>query len=352
MRIGFIITSLANRGPIVVARDLAMGLTERGHQCTVFFFKDIKDLDFPCETVRINFHYHLDFNAFDIIHCHGVRPDFYVLTHKPIGCKTPVCSTIHSYVFKDHKYKYGSPLYFFTGWLTLLTTVRDNRIIALTKDAKNYYGHFLPKRKVTYAYNTRICDKTKDISDTDRKYIGAFKGKSILLGTCCGLNKRKGLDQVIKALPFLPNYKLAVVGEGPEKDNLIHLGSQLHVTDRVFLMGSRPEAYRFMPYFDIFVMPSYSEGFPLALIEAAQYGKPVVCSDIPLFREILSDGEAVMFQLDNTESLCEAIKAADANRVALGKRIKEKFEATYSPSKFTDRHIEIYQSLIQASKGN
>ena len=42
----------------------------------------------------------------------------------------------------------------------------------------------------------------------------------------------------------------------------------------------------YLPYFDVYVMPSYSEGFGLAMVEAALARRAIVCSDIPSFHEI------------------------------------------------------------------
>ena len=55
-------------------------------------------------------------------------------------------------------------------------------------------------------------------------------------------------------------------------------------------------------------MSSYSEGFGLAMVEAALVHKPIVCSDIPSFHEIFEENEVAFFELDNIDSLLTAIK--------------------------------------------
>ena len=66
-------------------------------------------------------------------------------------------------------------------------------------------------------------------------------------------------------------------------------------------------------------MPSYSEGFPLAMLEAASMQKAIVCSDIPVFREIFSEQEIVTFELDNTNSLRDALITARREKEKLAK---------------------------------
>ncbi|GFI34697.1 N-acetylgalactosamine-N,N'-diacetylbacillosaminyl-diphospho-undecaprenol 4-alpha-N-acetylgalactosaminyltransferase [Bacteroidaceae bacterium] len=349
MKIAFLLASLANSGPIIVALDLVKVLMEKGHECQVFYFKDKMALDFPCPTKRLSFFMSsFDFDNFDIIHCHGVRPDLYAMLHKPLRCKTPVCTTIHSFVFQEHAYKYGPFVSKITGRIILWATFRDNKILVLSKHAKNYYENYLPLKKLTYAYNTRVCDMSASLTEEEKKEIEAFKQDGdILLGANCNLNLNKGLDLVISALPFLPpNVKFCMAGKGVSRKEWERLVKSLGLEQRVLFLGSRPAAYRYLPFYDVYVMPSHSEGFPLSLLEAAAYGKAVVCSDIPIFEEILTDEEVVRFELDNPESIVPAIQKAIENKVLLGQNIKRHFEKEYSPQCFRDRHLKIYQELI------
>ena len=285
MRIAYILSSLANSGPIIVAYDLVQLMIRNGHSVEVFYFDDKTDLDFPCATHRINMKSRFPFSGgFDMIHCHGLRPDIFMLLRKPLGCKTPVVTTIHSYMFSDHAFKYGKWQSKITARLVLASTVRDDKIILLSKHMMDYYSHYLPAKKLTYAYNSRLCDLSLKPKEDDERNILEFKRNSILLCSVSGLNHRKGLHQIIQALPFLPDFKYCIVGDGKERQPLQELAQTLGVADRVLFVGRKPAGFRFLQLADIFVMPSYSEGFPLAMLEAASMQKAIVCSDIPVFR--------------------------------------------------------------------
>lgn len=345
MRIALLLTSLANSGPIIVAKDLANLLVTQGHRVSVFYFKDKIDLEFNCPTYKITFFSKFDFQAFDIIHCHGFRPDLFILMRKPLHCKTPICTTLHSYLFQDHAYKYGKRWAWLTGQLVLASTLRDDLVITLSKHAMEYYKEYLPAEKLVYAYNTRTCEHKEVATDIQHRIID-FKGNSILLGANCSLNRRKGLHQIIEVLPTLENTKFCIVGDGPEKEDLKVLAKKLDVSDRILFIGKQPFAHIFLPFYDCFVMPSYSEGFPLALLEAALYAKATACSDIPIFREILSDNETSFFELDNKESLIAALRRTIKEKDFLTHNIKNIFNEKYSPECFVNRHLEIYQQLI------
>lgn len=172
MRIAYILSSLANSGPIIVAYDLVQLMIRNGHSVEVFYFDDKTDLDFPCATHRINMKSRFPFSGgFDMIHCHGLRPDIFMLLRKPLGCKTPVVTTIHSYMFSDHAFKYGKWQSKITARLVLASTVRDDKIILLSKHMMDYYSHYLPAKKLTYAYNSRLCDLSLKPKEDDERNI-------------------------------------------------------------------------------------------------------------------------------------------------------------------------------------
>lgn len=352
MRIAYILSSLANSGPIIVAYDLVQLMIRNGHSVEVFYFDDKTDLDFPCATHRINMKSRFPFSGgFDMIHCHGLHPDIFMLLRKPLGCKTPVVTTIHSYMFSDHAFKYGKWQSKITARLVLASTVRDDKIILLSKHMMDYYSHYLPAKKLTYAYNSRLCDLSLKPKEDDERNILEFKRNSILLCSVSGLNHRKGLHQIIQALPFLPDFKYCIVGDGKERQPLQELAQTLGVADRVLFVGRKPAGFRFLQLADIFVMPSYSEGFPLAMLEAASMQKAIVCSDIPVFREIFSEQEIVTFELDNTNSLRDALITARREKEKLAANVHQKYLESYSPECFYRRHFKIYQSLVE-SKSN
>ena len=80
------------------------------------------------------------------------------------------------------------------------------------------------------------------------------------------------------------------------KISLLDLADRLGVRDRVCIAGYKKNAYQYLPYYDIYVMSSRSEGFPLSLLEAMIYKRNIVCSDIPIFKEILSENEVTFLR--------------------------------------------------------
>ena len=104
------------------------------------------------------------------------------------------------------------------------------------------------------------------------------------IGICIGeLNQNKNQKQLICAVPqilkVVPNFYLLIAGNGPEERNLRLLIKDLHLSDRVKLIGYRTDVERFVNASDLAISVSIREGLGINLIEAMTCGKVVIGSD-------------------------------------------------------------------------
>jgi glycosyltransferase involved in cell wall biosynthesis len=81
-----------------------------------------------------------------------------------------------------------------------------------------------------------------------------------------------------------------LVGDGGERAALERLAAELALDGRLAFTGWSEEARAQLASFDVFVLPSRYEGFPLAVVEAMMAGLPVVASDVGSVREAVRDG--------------------------------------------------------------
>lgn len=106
----------------------------------------------------------------------------------------------------------------------------------------------------------------------------------------------KGHDLLIRALPAVaadhPEVSLRILGEGPSRDSLRRLAAELGVDDRLRLEGAQPpeEVRAALAEARAFVLPSRSEGMPLALLEAMAARVPVVATRVGAVPELVEDG--------------------------------------------------------------
>jgi D-inositol-3-phosphate glycosyltransferase len=153
-------------------------------------------------------------------------------------------------------------------------------------------------------------------------------------------NPSKNHIALVGALASLPDLHVALAGVGPERERLVAFATDHGVLDRLHLVGEVPyeEIHDFLKTGDVFVFPSTTETFGLSVVEAAIAGLPVISSDLPVLREVLSteDGErAALFASNNdTAGIAEALaELADnpglaARLASAGQRLAQK----YSPA--------------------
>lgn len=105
---------------------------------------------------------------------------------------------------------------------------------------------------------------------------------------------------------------------------------------------------------DIIVLPSYREGLPKVLLEAASIGRPIITTDVPGCRDaVVADETALIVPVKESESLAFAIKQLLDNReqrASFGRKGRELMEKEFSIESVVDKHITIYKSLIDAIK--
>lgn len=151
---------------------------------------------------------------------------------------------------------------------------------------------------------------------------GAF-----LLGTIAELHKNKGLNYAIEAFAKLanenPSLHYFIIGGGEEQEHLGALVESLGLQKRVFLLGFLADAPRFLPAFDVFVLPSLTEALGLVILEAGLAGLPVVASREGGIPEIIDEGRTgILVPAKNPEAIANAISKLQADQ-ALAKRLGE-----------------------------
>ncbi len=133
-----------------------------------------------------------------------------------------------------------------------------------------------------------------------------------IIGCAARLHPSKRLDAAVRLLPRLPGVRLALAGQGHARDGLLRLAVELGVADRLHLLGElQPKVIGdFLAALDVFVFPSAVETFGLAALEAATAGVPVVATDLPILRDVLSiDGRegALFVDVTDTEAFARVV---------------------------------------------
>lgn len=158
----------------------------------------------------------------------------------------------------------------------------------------------------------------------------------------------KGFDQLIAAyhLAGVRDADLLIVGDGEERDNLIVQIASLGLSDRVKLLGSKPNLQDYYSQAEIFVLPSRNEGYPNALVEAMSLGCPSIAMDCEFGpSEIIDDGRNGLLVKDNTViGLSEMISTLIDDPALKANLSKEAGYINYTNS--ADRIFKKWENLI------
>lgn len=142
----------------------------------------------------------------------------------------------------------------------------------------------------------------------------AWRRRGDCVMSCIGtIGARKNQALLVAALPLVPasvRVQALFVGDG-QADALRGQAEALGVADRVHVVGYRPDARRYLRESHALVLPSRSEGQPLAVLEAFCDGVPVLASRIPELSELVEDGvTGWLFEPEDAADLAGAIARA------------------------------------------
>lgn len=123
---------------------------------------------------------------------------------------------------------------------------------------------------------------------------------------------RKGFERLIHVCGLLKSrgyhFHLLILGKGELYEDLAEQVVDEHLLDSVQLLGFRDNPYPYMAAADLYVCPSYVEGFSTVVSEAVVLEKPVVTTDCSGMREILGDSEYGLITRNTEESLFEGLR--------------------------------------------
>lgn len=350
MKIAYIFPRLDNKSSITLFQDLIRQLKriDKNIEIDIYYFDKRINLSFEEKTTQIGFWDFLPVNDYDIIHSTGLRPNVYTFFHKKkFNKRTKLVSTIHSFIYKDFKNQYNFIFaYIFSKvWYSVLKS--QDTVVVLTHIAKQYYSNKI-KTRLEVVNNGRKKIQTDSISDSDKELIIKIRNNfPFVLGTHAVVSKIKGLDTIIKGLSNLKDFCFVIVGDGPEVQNLKLLAKEKNVSDRVYFFGFKENIGSFFKFYDVYVMPSRSEGLPIALIEAVSCKTPCLTSNISTFKELFSKEEVPTFELDNPDDFCKQIlKFKEVNfRSFLVKNAYDKYLQKYSDEVMAKNYYNLYKKL-------
>jgi hypothetical protein len=284
----------------------------------------------------------------DLLHVHGAVPDGggVLLTNRKY--KLPVVVTIHGRDMNTTVHM--------SGWHRRLVgrvLSSADRVIVVSSKLKREILELFPHVREPIVIHNGI-DTTlfsPAASETARTRPNGEHHVLIVGNLVPSKNHKAVISAVARLGAIYPGIRLKIGGSGPEEKRLRLLCQKLRVSDRVEFLGlcSRERVKQLMSECDIFVMPSYDEGFGIVYIEAMSQGKPVIGSRGEGIADVITEGETgFLVDPHNVDELTEKIRLLlDNGDLAeeVGRNARELVFREFTWKRNFDRLMEVYQQL-------
>jgi glycosyltransferase involved in cell wall biosynthesis len=269
-----------------------------------------------------------------------LRKSIVMMLARAAGKKTVV--HIHGAEFKQFYER--SPLLLRKIIRTLLGSC--DTIIALSDQWKKDLSHISGNPRIRVIYNPTMMQKPLFANE---KMAPEAKVNFLFMGR---LGKRKGVYDIIESARQIraENVKISLYGDG-EIENVKTMITANGVEDKVHVCGwihgsQKDQAFRAA---SALILPSYSEGFPISVLEAMAYGIPVVATDVGGIAECIEDGvNGYLIKPGDCEKLANCIErlaASSVLRARMGKSGHEKASRMFALSVIVNQLEELYDEL-------
>ena len=363
-------------GSGVVATELGMALADKGHEVHFITYTHPVRLDF----LSHNLHFHqvvieeyplFEYQPYElalstkmvevvrkynleVLHVHYAIPHAYAAYMakqmlKEKGLDVRVVTTLHGTditLVGSHP-NYKSAVEFSINNSDVVTAVSNNlkettnKLFNITKDIKVIYN-FIDVKKYDNA-NKEECKRIALAKPNERIFTHVSNFRPV---------KRvedvvKIFSEVRKEIPA----KLLMIGEGPERAKAENLVKELNLVDDVFFLGNSTEVAKILCYTDVFLLPSQTESFGLAALEAMAAGSAVISTNTGGLPEVNIHGKTGF--LSNLGDIADMAKnailiAKEAATLEVFKQNAKKHTKQFTLESILPVYEEIYRSCYKS----
>ncbi len=346
---------------------LSTGLKARGTQISAAamvplggpgnqWVEEIRDLGIEVDVLPPTFALHRDLSAMravlvkrqaDVLHAHGYRAD--ILGSLLSRNRPASVATLHGF----------SPTNWKDRWYTRfdrLALRRFDRVAVVSAPLRAILLESGISPKAISVVHNGIDVKPAAASASELRARLGLDPQTLVVGSVGRLSREKGhqvlLHAVAQARPQLPDIQVVLVGDGPERSTLERLAFALGIAQHVLFLGQRRDLERLYPAFDLFVLPSLSEGSPTALLEASAYGIPTLATRVGAIPDMFDDGtEVALVPAGNVLQLTHGLMKLGADpvlRTLMARSAKLRYETEYRAEHWLERMEAIYAEARSA----
>jgi glycosyltransferase involved in cell wall biosynthesis len=249
----------------------------------------------------------------DVIHCHHYSPFVY-------GLLAAVLHPSVRVVFTEHGRLHGVALSKKRRLVNPVLARWPSKICAVSAALKrDMVAEGFPERSIEVVYNgVELGPRPQPRERTATRAALQLPSDAFVVGTVGRLDPVKNIGALVQALalvlPRYPTAKVVVVGDGPERQQLIDHAAAAGVSDAVTFAGYRTDVRALMAAFDVYVNCSTYEGVSLTILEAMATALPVVATDVGGNSEVVINQETGLLVRSSPEAIAAAVGALAENR--------------------------------------
>lgn len=261
-------------------------------------------------------------------------------------------------VTRHHTNDWYQPRHKHLNKLDAYVTRKATKVVAISGAVKNdLLQQGVPLDRIKLIYNgisLKLFDRngqTNEVPQLKQAYPGKY-----LLAYTANLHEYKGHKFLIEALAKLSSkytdIQLLLIGEGAERKNLEGLVARLKLKDKVTFLGYQPNVPALLKEIDLYIHPTMSEAFGIAVIEAMAAGKCVIASRVGGIPEIIEHGQTgFLVAPKDVTGLAEAILYAREN-LKLAQEIaeagRERVKKKFSIQTIVNQYQQLYEACINS----
>jgi len=260
--------------------------------------------------------------------------------------RKPLVATIHDIYRETWLQKYGLKGYSMAAFERVMLKLPYTKVITVSNSSKKkLIESGVPEHVI------EIIPNGVDIGKYDEvKVKKSDRPRVIYVGRLIGY---KHVDDLLVAFSKLDfNAELYIVGEGPERKNLEALAKKLRVNDKVTFTGfvSELRKIKLLKSSHALVLPSTTEGFGIAVVEAMAAKTPVIAADIPALRELVGAEKVGLLFRPRDVNMLKTELVDLLKKTGLNKRFSKKgyefVKRKFSWDKITKETESLFESII------
>lgn len=294
----------------------------------------------------------------DVLHTHNPKPGLYGRLAGRLAGVPVVVNTVHGLYAAP-----GDPLarrLVVYGLERAASACSDAELVQNEEDVAQLARLGVPGRKLHLLGNgvdlTRFRPRGPEVAARARRSLGVGDDR-VVAGMVGRLVWEKGLRELFAAAATLrrrcPHLVVVVVG-APDRDKADRVGpddlAAAEALGNVVFAGHRDDVEDLYPAFDVCVLPSYREGFPRSVMEAAACGVPAVACDVRGSRQAVDDGATgLLVPPRNAAALADAIEAVASDpgrRRAMAAAALAKAAADFDDRRQVALTLDVYRRLL------